>query len=56
MQTIKARARWLNGPGGPMWEITHPHTSVSIWSTLPRDAAATLLERFVVPNLTETRP
>jgi hypothetical protein len=55
MQTRKPHAKYLRGPGGLMWEVTHPHTRVSVWSALPRDAAAMLLERYVLPNLTDTR-
>lgn len=55
MQTVKPRARYLGGPGGPMWEVTHPATRVSVWSTWPRDAAVLLLERYVVPRQCEKR-
>lgn len=53
MQTIKPRARWLKGGTGQMWELSHPHTTVKVWSDRPRDGAAMLLERYVVPNLAE---
>lgn len=55
MQTTKPRARWLKGGTGQMWEITHPGTSVSVWSDLPRDAGMLLLERYVLPNQTDRR-
>jgi hypothetical protein len=53
MQTIKPRAKWLKGGDAPMWELSHPHTTVKVWSALPRDGAAMLLDRYVVPNLAE---
>jgi hypothetical protein len=48
MQTVKAHARWLKGGNGQMWEISHPDTRVRVWSAYPRDAAAMLLERYVL--------
>lgn len=48
MQTVKPRAKYLVGPGGLMWEVSHPDIGTKVWSTLPRDAAAMLLERHVV--------
>ncbi|HDR8929185.1 TPA: hypothetical protein QDA78_005649 [Burkholderia vietnamiensis] len=53
MQTIKPRARWLKGGTGQMWELSHPDTTVKVWSALPRDGAALLLEQYVAPNLAE---
>lgn len=54
-QTVKPRARYLVGPGGPMWEVTHPGTRVAVWAMLPRDAAVMLLERYVVPRQCDER-
>lgn len=52
MQTTKPRARWKSAsPIGPYWEITHPDTHVVGWTKeCPRDAAARLLERYVLRN------
>ena len=56
MQTRKAHARWLPG-GDPqvhrMWEVTHPDTTVSFWSSRPDAAARELIERYVLTNQTE---
>lgn len=48
MQTIKARAQYHQVHGRPTWRITHPCTSVSVWTDLPRDGAAFLIERYVL--------
>ncbi|WP_154585661.1 hypothetical protein [Burkholderia cenocepacia] len=48
MQTVKPRAKYLAGPGGLAWEVSHPHIKTTVWTTLPHDAAAMLLERHVV--------
>lgn len=56
LQTIKPRARWLRGGDPatyPMWEISHPLTSVSMWAALPRDAAVELLRLYVLPAQVE---
>lgn len=54
MQTTKARARWARFNG--YWEITHPDTHVvRRTATHPRDCAARLLERYVLPILATRR-
>ncbi|MDR5797460.1 hypothetical protein QCE49_29095 [Caballeronia sp. LZ008] len=53
MQTKKARARYLPGGRALIWEVTHPNTRVSVWSSLPRDAAAMLIERYVLQQQVE---
>jgi hypothetical protein len=55
MQTTKARAQYLRVHDGPMWKITHPGTPAAIWAKLPRDGAARLIERFVVPAQAASR-
>lgn len=53
MQTVKVRARYLGGPGGLVWELSHPQTTVRMWATLTHDGAVELLEKFVLANQIE---
>jgi hypothetical protein len=54
MQTTKPRARWAHVERH--WEISHPDTHVvRRAATYPRDCAARLLERHVLPNLATRR-
>ncbi|WP_157642459.1 hypothetical protein [Burkholderia ubonensis] len=54
--TVKPRAKYLVGPGGLAWEVSHPHIKTVVWTDLPHDAAVLLLERHVLHHQCERRP